>query len=313
MQLDIVRYKKENQIVWDQFVRQSWNGVFLFYRGFMDYHQHLFNDHSLMFYKNSKLTAVLPANEQDGVLFSHQGLTYGGWLLSPRFAAMDLELLFEELEVYLCARGIRHLEYKQKPPIFEKHHNDSDAWVLWKRGYEMYRRDLSFFIDLKNFAGFARDKRYRLNKAGRNNLRIVEDGDVHCYMALVNENLQKKYNTKPVHTPDEVLLLQSRFPDNIQTILVYQEETFLGGTWLFSDNDFIHTQYLHFNDAGRDLCAAEFLIGYLIDKYKNKRYLSFGTSTESNGIVLNEGLASFKEGFGAAGFCHDFYRKQLCK
>lgn len=313
MQFEIIRYTPEKQKTWDEFIGHSWNGVFLFYRGFMDYHQDRFNDYSLMVYKNNKLAAVLPCNEHDGVLISHQGLTYGGWVLAPRFAAADMEVLFDEVETYLKANGIRQIDYKHKPPVFEKHSNDYDSWVLWKKGYSLWRRDLSFFIDLKNFAGFARDKRYRFNKAGRNGLRVVENGNVQTYMSLVEENLSKKYHTKPVHSSSEVELLQSRFPKNLQTLLVYQDDTFLGGTWLFSDNDFIHTQYLHFNDVGRDLCAAEFLVGYLMDSYPAKRYLSFGTSTEANGMVLNEGLASFKEGFGASGFCHDFYRKELCK
>ncbi|ASB48311.1 hypothetical protein [Alkalitalea saponilacus] len=313
MLFSFVRYHDDEKKAWDEFIQQSWNGVFLFYRSFMDYHQERFTDHSLLVYKGKKLKAVLPANENDGVLYSHQGLTYGGWVLSPRFSSSDLDALFLDLEVYLKEQGIRRFEYKQKPYVFDKHPNDSDLWVLWKNGYEMWRRDLSFFIDLKNFAGFARDKRYRFNKAGRNNLRIDEKGDAATYMTLVNENLSRKYNTKAVHSTDEVLLLQNRFPKNIKTILVYREDLFLGGTWMFTDNDFIHTQYLHFNDEGRDLCAAEFLINYLLDTYKDKRYLSFGTSTEKDGTMLNEGLASFKEGFGAAGFCHDFYRKEICR
>jgi len=310
MEIQLVRYQDKMSKIWDEFISQSWNGVFLFLRPFMDYHSHIFTDHSLMVYQDNKLKAVLPANEKDGVLYSHQGLTYGGWVLAPRVPADDLEQFFIALENYLKENGFHEIQYKHKPFIFDKHLNDTDAWILWKNGYELWRRDLSFIIDFKNFAGFARDKRYRLNKSTRNNLHLEESGDIEQFMFLVKENLSKKYNTNPVHTPDEVALLQNRFPKNIFTITVFCEDVFLGGTLLFVDNDFIHTQYLHFNDTGRNLCAAEFLIDYLMKKYgKTKRYLSFGTSTDDNGKVLNSGLASFKEGFGASGFCHDFYKK----
>ena len=312
MEYQLIRYENKMSKIWDEFVSQSWNGVFLFLRPFMDYHSHIFTDHSLLAYQENKLKAVFPANEKNGVLYSHQGLTYGGWILAPRVPAEDLEQLFLLMEKYAKENNVSEIQYKQKPFVFDKHLNDTDAWILWKNNYELWRRDLSFIIDLKNFAGFARDKRYRLNKSTRNNLRLEQKGDIHQFMALVKENLNKKYQTDPVHTMEEVDLLQSRFPDNIFTLTVFQEDEFLGGTLLFVDNDFIHTQYLHFNDNGRNLCAAEFLIDNLMQKYSpTKRYLSFGTSTEDNGKFLNSGLASFKEGFGASGFCHDFYRKKI--
>lgn len=314
MSLELLRYSPARAAEWNDFVKKSWNGVFLFDRGFMDYHSDRFLDHSILAYEAGKLKAVLPANERDGVLYSHQGLTYGGWLLSERFPASSLEKVFNALEDYLLDKGITTLEYRQKPYIFARHASDTDSWLLWRGAYELWRRDLSFFFDMKNHAGFARDKRYRHNKSMRNNLRVEEKGDVNLYMKLVNENLQGKYQTSAVHSPEEVLLLQSRFPDNIMTMTVYQDELFLGGAWLFIDNDFVHTQYLHFNKEGRELCAAEFLVAYLIERYSaSKRYFSFGASTEDNGRILNEGLASFKEGFGAACFCNDFYRKTLCK
>jgi len=310
MDIKLVRYDKSSAKIWDEFVSQSWNGVFLFLRPFMDYHSHIFTDHSLLVYQDNKLKAVLPANEKEGVLHSHQGLTYGGWIIAPRVPAEDLDNIFVLMENYAKEHGFKEIQYKHKPFVFDSHLNDTDAWILWKNGYELWRRDLSFIIDFKNFAGFARDKRYRLNKSSRNNLRLEENGDINQFMELVKENLNKKYNTNPVHTPDEVALLQGRFPKNIFTLTIFQEEQFLGGTLLFVDNDFIHTQYLHFNDLGRNLCAAEFLIDNLMQKYgETKRYLSFGASTDNNGTSLNSGLANFKEGFGASGFCHDFYRK----
>jgi hypothetical protein len=314
MKFEIVRYSPEKAKEWDEFVTQSWNGVFLFYRAFMDYHAHLFTDHSLMVYADHSLKAVLPANQKEGVLYSHQGLTYGGWLLAPRFPADDLDVLFADIENYLLDQHITQLQYKHKPYVFDKYANDYNGWLLWKHGYELWRRDLSYFIDLKNAVGFARDKRYRLNKSRRNNLSLKINADLPLFMELVKENLNRKYQTNPVHTPEEAALLQSRFPQNIFTYTVWHGDEFMGGTWLFVDNDFVHTQYLHFNDRGRDLCAVEFLVDSLLEQFAStKRYFSFGTSTDNHGKDLNLGLASFKEGFGASGFCHDFYKKELCR
>ena len=83
------RYTASDAPQWDRFVEDSKNGTFLFLRGYMDYHSNRFTDHSLMFYdEKQRLIALLPANEKDGILYSHQGLTYGGLVISTEFALM---------------------------------------------------------------------------------------------------------------------------------------------------------------------------------------------------------------------------------
>jgi hypothetical protein len=40
-------------------------------------------------------------------------------------------------------------------------------------------------------------------------------------------------------------------------------------------------------------------------------YFDFGISNERGGRILNEGLADYKEGFGARAVAHDFYELML--
>ena len=47
--LSIAVYKPENKASWDVFVSKAKNGIFLFYRDYMDYHSERFHDHSLLF------------------------------------------------------------------------------------------------------------------------------------------------------------------------------------------------------------------------------------------------------------------------
>ena len=72
---------------WNQFVRASKNGTFLFDRRFMDYHSDRFSDHSLMCYREGRLYALLPANEKGDTLVSHGGLTYDGLVTDSRCSA----------------------------------------------------------------------------------------------------------------------------------------------------------------------------------------------------------------------------------
>ena len=52
---EIRRYNPAMADEWNQFVRASKNGTFLFDRRFMDYHSDRFSDHSLMCYRDGRL------------------------------------------------------------------------------------------------------------------------------------------------------------------------------------------------------------------------------------------------------------------
>src|SRR5690554_342768 len=120
MSFEIRKYSSADAPLWDAFVKSAWNGVFLFERGFMDYHADRFEDYSLLAFSGDKLKAVLPANRRDEVLHSHQGLTYGGWVLAPRFGAAELDALFAEMESWLAEQGFSRICYKQKPFVDRK-------------------------------------------------------------------------------------------------------------------------------------------------------------------------------------------------
>src|SRR5689334_12021295 len=77
----VERFTVATRSSWDQFVRSSKNGTFLFLRDYMEYHQDRFEDHSLIVRAEGEpgpVIGLLPANRRGGVLESHGGLTYGG-------------------------------------------------------------------------------------------------------------------------------------------------------------------------------------------------------------------------------------------
>jgi lipid II:glycine glycyltransferase (peptidoglycan interpeptide bridge formation enzyme) len=74
-----------------------------------------------------------------------------------------------------------------------------------------------------------------------------------------------------------------------------------------------HTQYIAATDAGRERFAGDLLIDRLIGRAQERgqRWFDFGISTVEAGRVLNEGLAAYKEGFGARGVVFDAYEIEL--
>ena len=74
-------YQSKDLKLWNAFISKAKNATFLFNRNFMDYHNDRFNDYSLLVFKAEKVIAVIPANREETTLYSHQGLTYGGFVL----------------------------------------------------------------------------------------------------------------------------------------------------------------------------------------------------------------------------------------
>lgn len=80
--MQVLKYKFEKKQEWDSFVTNAKNSHFMFYRDYMEYHSDRFEDSSLMFYDDkNKLLAIFPANIKGNVLYSHQGLTFGGFII----------------------------------------------------------------------------------------------------------------------------------------------------------------------------------------------------------------------------------------
>ena len=69
MSINIRKYKQSDLEIWDKFIKQTNNGTLFHYRSFLNYHENIqFEDHSLLFYKNNKLVALLPATIEKSIL-----------------------------------------------------------------------------------------------------------------------------------------------------------------------------------------------------------------------------------------------------
>ena len=167
--ITIVRYSAKEEITreWDRFIEGSRNGTFLFFRAYMDYHKERFTDHSLMFYNDSKLIALLPANERENVLYSHQGLTYGGLIIGSDTTTIHVIEIFECLGNYLKSIGITRVRYKDIPWIYHTLPSEEPLYAMHVvcKNYKIVERDVSSTIDLHN--------RLKWRERGKSALRDV--------------------------------------------------------------------------------------------------------------------------------------------
>lgn len=307
---EITRYTADRKDEWDGFVKTSKNGTFLLDRNYMDYHSTRFEDHSLMFYRDGRLYAMLPANVKDGVLYSHQGLTYGGLVMHEDASAANIATLFSELNALLKDEGISKVVYKPTPWIYHLLPSEEDLYALFKVcKARVSARDISSTIIFDNRIKWHRDRRYGVNKARNNGVSVRRSDDLAAFWHVLDLNLGNKYGVKPVHTVEEMTLLKSRFPDNILLYVAEKDGETLGGTVLYVTNQVIHAQYISASPEGKRLRVIDAIYEVILnhDFADFRLYFDFGKSTENLGTYLNENLIYQKEGFGARGVCYDTY------
>lgn len=299
---------------WDEFVKASKNGTFLFYRNYMGYHSNRFSDMSLMIYRKGKLFALLPGNIKDDTFWSHQGLTYGGLIMNTKMSASECIETFVEINSFLKDHGITRVIYKPTPYIYHRTASQEDLYALFVlTDAKLVSRCISSTIYGDARLKFIESRKSGVRKAVKSGIKIEESNEINIFWNILNDNLQANHATKPVHSAEELIKLKNLFPDNIRLYVAKDNNNnILGGTLIYEMGQTVHTQYISATDEGKKEGALDLLFDYLInDKYSEVKYFDFGHSTENGGKILNNALIFQKEGFGGRGVCYDIYEYGL--
>lgn len=305
-------YSSQDKGVWDNFVGNAKNGVFLFNRDYMEYHKDHFQDHSLLFYKNDRLVGLLPANLSGDVLQSHGGLTFGGVVSAYTMKTPLMMEIFDALREHCQSLGLKEILYKPTPHIYHSIPAEEDLYALYRSNAKLVSRSVSSAILMSQDKHFSDNRRASLRKAKKNNLTVKESGDFEAYMQILEQNLVERHGVKPVHTVDEIKLLAGKFPNNIKLYASFKNDVMLAGIIIYESPNVAHIQYAANSAEGLKLGAQDIVEEYLIsERYKGKRYYDFGISTENQGRILNPGLIKFKEDFGASAVVYDIYQMVL--
>lgn len=296
---------------WDALVGRSRNGNLLHRRGYMDYHADRFVDQSLIVERHGEAVAVFPANIRDNVVTSHGGLSYAGLVTTHALRAESTLAVFGQIARHYRALGVERVIYKAVPHVFHAYPAEEDLYALHRLGAQLKRRDVSSVIALQEAFHFTPGRRRAVNKAGKAGIRVQVGTDPADFHTLLTEVLHK-HDTRPTHSLAELRLLQARFPQQIVLHEARREGTLLAGVLVYDLGQVAHTQYMAVSEEGRHLGALTLLLAELIGGlYAGRTYFSFGISTEKEGQVLNGGLVTQKEYFGARAVVHDFYEWPL--
>jgi hypothetical protein len=305
-------YQSDQKQQWDSFIDSAKNGHFMFKRDFMEYHKERFTDHSLMIYLENKLIALLPAHKNELKLSSHLGLSFGGFITDKSMKLYKMIDLIKALIQNLHQQGFIEFIYKAIPQHYQTLFSNEDIYSLSLLGAQINRRDACSAIDLRTKIGFEKGRRGCIKKAYQENLKLDDSTPITDYFSMIENLLKEKYDSKPVHNLEEMILLQNRFPENIKLYTAHKDQELLAGIWVFLNEKVIKTQYIASTERGRSLGAVDFIINELITNlYKDFYYFDFGTSVDQSENGFNPSLMAQKEMFGARTILCDWYTLNL--
>jgi hypothetical protein len=309
----IDRYSACHEREWNDFVRYSKNGTFLFDRSYMEYHRDRFEDFSLLVRDGrDRLIAVLPASRHESLVVSHGGLTYGGFVSGAPMTTKRMLDVFDACSEHLVSAEIDRLVYKCVPHIYHSVPAEEDAYALFVRDARLTRRDVSSAIDTRRVLPFRKGRTGALRRARKEGLHIAQTDTFDDFWPLLKRTLVERHATKPVHTLEEITGLASRFPENILLLVCTDGSKLLAGSVVYVSTNVCHLQYNGVSADGRRLGALDLVLAAVIERFSSThRWIDFGISTERGGRFLNEGLTEYKEGFGARAVNYDSYELRV--
>ena len=303
------RYNSNDFALWNAFISTAKNATFLFHRNFMEYHSDRFEDYSLLVFEGEKLVSVVPANRVGDRVYSHQGLTYGGIVLSRKSKLNETIEVLKSIMKFLFENAIDKLFIKDIPFIYCATFSDEINYLMHICQSKLVMKHNISVIPLKQDILFSKSRRECINRGKKNNLIIKEEPNFDIFWnQLLIPNLREKYNAVPVHTATEIALLQSRFPENIRHFNVYHNNELVCGTTVFISATVVKPQYISGNENNNELGSLDFLYDFLIHEVaKEKEYFDFGPSHENQGKNIVTSINFWKESFGAKSVIQDFY------
>ncbi|MEO8629046.1 MAG: GNAT family N-acetyltransferase [Betaproteobacteria bacterium] len=321
MDIRVRTLRDDDHQAWDGFVARSSAGNFLHSRRFLSYHGQRFPDCSVVLHDERGIwCGVFPAaldSADPAIVVSHPGITYGGLVHSGELIGEDNVRAGEAICAFYAGQGKRLLRYKVVPSIYHRMPAQDDLYALFRLHARLYRRDLSCAIDLQARGEVSERRRRGLKKARNAGGLEIEYGFAagREFWNVLRENLASRHDVNPVHTFEEIALLQAQFPDQIELVVAKQGTNVVAGVLLFETDRVSHSQYTASTETGRDLSALDAVFEAVIARAAaaGRRYFDFGVSTKQDGTELNEGLYAFKAGFGGAGVVHDFYEIELAQ
>jgi len=314
---EVVVYTENLRDAWNSFLLSSKNSSFLFNRNFMEYHSSKFQDHSLLVLKGGKIIGMLPANLKKNIIYSHEGLTFGAFILDKEIKLNNVLIILFLVTKYLHDKGIQKFIFKAFPRIYNYIPADEIEWGLSILNAKLIRKDISLAIVNTSPLDY-QERRYRAISKAEKLCPVIKSDDSfefeNFWNSVLKPHLLFKYGVLPVHSVEEIKMLALLFPKNIKQFNIYVNNQIMAGCTIFINQSTVHAQYISSTEDGRKNGCLDYLFNYLIKEiFHNYSIFDFGICNEENGKKINHGLLDWKEGFGGRAISYDFYEIDTTK
>ncbi len=314
----VVEYSAGDAALWDNFVRRSMNGTVFHSQQFLRYHPaNRFTFRHLLFFEEEKLVAVLPGAIKDHNFESPLGASYGSFVTGD-ISAQDALDVVQAFEDYIRAIGVEQVFLTSAPVIYQPVLTQNLDFALLYRGYAYQRHYISHAIDLDRpgqpFDRFQSVARKHVRHVMRNYPETwIEEsqpttirGMLEEFYPILLEN-KAKYNAKPTHTLEELLVLEELLPNFMKLFLVRNGKEPVAGSLLFLANDRVALIFYHMLRYSFDHLKPIYLLMDRVTQWSKLhwyRFVDIGVSqdtSDENPMTPALSLIHFKEKFDSRG------------
>lgn len=262
-----------------------------------------------MVFKGDKLSALLPANKVGNILYSHQGLSYGGLILEFNQKFGSVIDIFYKILTFLEFKGIEFLQIKEMPFVYLKKPSGELSFMADLLKANIVERYLHSVLCTDNKKMYSKSRLEGEKRGVKHGLVVKEEGDFKTFWNnILIPNLVEKHNAKPVHSLNEITMLKKKFPKNLRQFNVFYENKIVAGATIFESDKVAKLQYISGDKNKNTLGSLDFLQLHLINNvYPQKKYFDLGTSKGNDDNTINKGLLFWKEGFGAGTVTSDVF------
>ena len=308
MSIKVKKYINENTTIWDNFINSSNNGSLFHYRSFLNYHENVqFHDHSLLFYKDNKLIAVLPAAIQKNNFISHPGVSFGSFIYNNKLSFSDSCDIVDHFVDYINQFDYENIQITFSPSCYSSPFSDYIEFCLYSKGFQYKKMELSNIVELGGnfeqlYAGYKSSARQAHRKAERSDIIIKQSNDFDTFYEILCNNLALRHNVSPTHTLSELKKIHNLFPDKIHLFVAELDGKVIAGVVNFICNkNTILAFYISHQSDSQKLRPLNILFSNIFQWAINNqyKYYDFGLFTVDGKPNLS--LARFKESFGANG------------
>lgn len=288
---------------WDRFVANSPNRTLFHRRSFLGYHGERWrrSDRSVTFWKGSQLVGVLPlgADASGCGVSSPWGASFGAPLLRVTTIA-DIREVVGSLLDHASEQGWSSVRIGLPPPEYQVTEATFE-FALVEAGFNASGMEFTQIVKVSSS-----DPDMLLSSKARNKsrnavaaFRIERDADPDSFFAVLAAD-RDRLGVPATHTHDQLVDIRERCPGGIDfEVATHAGSGGKAAACYFSIRPGIEFAFYLCQD--NDARGANGVNALVLDRMRRLHQaggglLDFGTSSLSG--VLNEGLATFKEGMG---------------